>query len=158
MVSIIKLTLDNTDYATPKTLNLKTVKGDSIEVHSKLGLTIAIPCLGGNYSFTFYITDVNDNILGLDFLEDRHKHQLQQLDSKRKLHRIHFNTQQFTRSPVLAVCLDLPQIADTALRKTMEQHSSISGDAAFNTPRTNNTTHLIAVLNQPNFCTPRKHP
>ena len=38
----------------------------------------------------------------------------------------------------------------------MEQHSSIFGDADFNTPCTHNTTHRIAVSSQPNFCTPRK--
>ena len=30
-----------------------------------------IPSLRRNYNFTFYIADVNDNILGLDFLKDK---------------------------------------------------------------------------------------
>ena len=71
MVSIIKSTLVNTDYATPTSTNLKTVNGEHIKVHGKMTLTVAIPCLRRSYNFTFYIADVNDNILGLDFLKDK---------------------------------------------------------------------------------------
>ena len=161
MVSIIKSTLVNTDYATPTTTNLKTVNGDRINVHGKMTLTIVIPSLRRNYNFTLYIADVNDNILGLDFLKDKD---------------ININCRNLTvtdivtnftstrnnlpappsHSPVLAVFLDLSQITDTALRKIMEQHSSVFGDADFITPCTHNTTHRIAVSSQPTFCTPRK--
>ena len=52
--------------------------------------------------------------------------------------------------------LDLSKITDTALRKIMEQHSSIFRDADFNTPCTHNTTHRIDVSSQPKCCTHRK--
>ena len=159
MVSIIKSTLVNTDYVTPTTTNLKTVNGDRINVHGKMTLTIVIPSLRRNYNFTFYIADVNDNILGLDFLKDK--------DLNISNLTVTDNVTNFTstrnnspappsQSPVLAVSLDLSQIPDTALRKIMEQPSSVFGDADFNTPCTHSTTHRIAVSSQPNFCTPRK--
>ena len=161
MVSIIKSTLVNTDYATPTTTNLKTVNGDRINVHGKMTLTIVIPSLRRNYNFTFYIADVNDNILGLDFLKDK------DININCRNLTVTDNVTNFTstrnnspappsHSPVLAVSLDLFQISDTALKEIMEQHLSIFGDADFNTPCTHNTTHRIAVSSQPNFCTPRK--
>ena len=61
-----------------------------------------------------------------------------------------------SHSPLLAVYLDLSQMPDTALRKLMEQHSSIFGDVSSNTSCTYNTTHRIAVSSQPIFYTPRK--
>ena len=161
MVSIIKSTLVNTDYATPTTTNLKTVNGERIKVHGKMSLTIVIPSLGRNYNFTLYIADVNDNILGLDFL--KHK----DININCRSLTVIGNVTNFTstrnnspappsHSPVLAVSLGLSQITDTTLRKIMEQHSSVFGDADFNTPCTHNTTHRIAVSSHPNFCTPRK--
>ena len=51
MVSIIKSTLVNTDYATPTT-NLKTVNGDRINIHGKMTLTMATPCLRRNHQVT----------------------------------------------------------------------------------------------------------
>ena len=119
------------------------------------------PSLRRNYNFTFYIADVNDNILGLDFLKDK------DININCRNLTVTNNVTNFTstrnnspappsHSPVLAVSLDLSQITDTALRKIMEQHSSVFGDADFNTPCTHNTTHRIAVSSQPNFCTPRK--
>ena len=58
--------------------------------------------------------------------------------------------------PVLAVPLDLSQITDTALRKFLEQHSSVFRDADFYTLFTHNTTHRFAVSGQPYFCTSKK--
>ena len=161
MVSIIKSTLVNTDYATPTTTNLKTVNGDRIIVHGKMTLTIVIPSLRRNYNFTFYIADVNDNILGLDFLKDKDINiicrNLTVTDNVTNFTSTRNNSRAPpSHSPFLAVSLDLSQITDTALREIMEQHSSIFGDADFNTPCTHNTTHRIAVSSQPNFCTPRK--
>ena len=160
MVSINKSTLVNTEYATPTTTNLKTVNGDRIKVHGKMTLTIAIPCLRSNYNF-IYIADINDNILGLDSLKDK------DININCRNLTVTDNVTIFTstrnnspaprsHSPMLAVSLDLSQITDTALRGIMKQHSSIFGDADFNTPCTHNTTHRIAVSSQPNICTPRK--
>ena len=124
-------------------------------------LTVAIPCLRRSYNFTFYIADVNDNILGLDFLKDKdiniNCRNLTVTDNVTKITstRTHSSAPP-NHSPVLAVSLDLSQITDTALRQLMEQHSSIFGDADFNIPCTHSTTHRIAVTSQPNFCTPRK--
>ena len=131
----------NTDYATPTTTNLKTVNGDRINVHGKMTLTIVIPSLRRNYNFTFYIADVKDNILGLDFLKDE--------DINISNLTVTNNVTNFTstrnnsptpssQSPVLAVSLDLSQIPDTALRKIMEQHSSV-----LETPTS--TRHVLTV-------------
>ena len=138
--------------------NLKTVNGVRIKVHGKMTLTIAIPCLRRNYTSTFYIADVNDNILGLDFVKDKdiniNCRNLTVTDNVTKFTSTRNNSPAPpSHSPVLAVSVNLSQITDTALRKTMEQHSSISGDADFNTPCTHNTTHRIAVSTQPNFST-----
>ena len=161
MVSIIKSTLVNTDYTTPTTTIFKTVNGDYIEVHGKMTLTRAIHCLRRNYTFTSYIVDVNDNILGLDFLKDKdiniNCRNLTVTDIVTKFTSTRNNSlAPPSHSHVLAVSLDLFYMADTAHRGLMEQQSSIFGDADFNTPCTHNTTHRIAVSCQPNFCTPRK--
>ena len=52
-------------------MNPKTVNGDRIKFHGKMTLTIAIPLFQHNKNSTFYIADVIDNIIGLDFLEDK---------------------------------------------------------------------------------------
>ena len=140
--------LRHPDYNEPQTEN-----GNRIKVHGKTTLTIAIPCLRRNNNFKFYIADVNDNILRLKFLKNKDLNSnCRSFNSNRQLHQFHCNTQQITRTtksqPSSSFFSDLSEITDTALRKMMEQCSSVIRDADFNTPCTHNTTHRIAVSTQ----------
>ena len=120
-VSIIKSTLVNTDYATPTATNLKTVNGVRIKVHGKMTLTIFILSLRRNYNFTFYIADVNDNILGLDFVKDKDINinccNLTVTDNVTNLTSTPNNSPAPpSHSSVLAVSLDLSQITQLSER------------------------------------------
>ena len=152
IVSNIKSTLVNTDYATPTTNLERNSKRRPYQSSQKLTLTIAIPCLRRNYIFNSYIADVKDNNIALDFLKEK------DINIKCRNVAVTDNVTKFTstrnnspvppsHSPVLVVFLDLSQIPDTALRKMIEQHSSIYGDTDFNTACTHNTTPFRLDLN-----------
>ena len=105
MVSIIKSTLVNTDYATPTTTNLKTVNGDRINVHGKMTLTIVIPSLLTQLQFHLLHRRRQRQHSRTGFPQrQRHKYQLPQLNSNRQRHKLHFNTQQFTRTAKSQPC------------------------------------------------------
>ena len=79
-------------------------------------LTLTIPWLQCNYNFTFYIADVNDNILGLDFLEDKGCRNLTVSDMVTNHNSVRNNsTASLNHNPVLAVSLDQSQVTDRAL-------------------------------------------
>ena len=152
MISTIKSTLVNTDYGTSTTTNVKTIKGDFINVHGEMTLTIGITCFRCIYNFNFCIAEIND-ILGLDLLMNKiiniNCRHLTEKDNVTKSTSTCNDSP--SHNPISAVSLVLSQRTDTVLRNMMEQHSSISGDVYFKTPCTHNNIHRIAVSSQSKF-------
>ena len=89
--------------------------------------TISKACLQRNYSFIFYIADVNNNILGLDFLKDKDINiscrNLTVIDNLTKFTSTRNNSPApLSHNPVTTVSLDVSQITETAVRSTMERN------------------------------------
>ena len=70
ITSIIMPSSVNTNFVTPTVTKLRTVNGDLITIFGRMSLSILIPSLRRTFPFTFFIADVKDNILGLDFLNE----------------------------------------------------------------------------------------
>ena len=68
MVSILKRSTANSLYIQPTTTALSTINGAPLKVHGKTNASITIRPLRRSYSYDFFVADVNDNIIGLDFL------------------------------------------------------------------------------------------
>ena len=63
-------TFVNKNFVTPTVTKRRTVNGDSIKIFGRMPLSISIPSLRRTFPFTFFLADVKDNILGLDFLNE----------------------------------------------------------------------------------------
>ena len=70
MTSVIMPSFVNTNFVTPTVTKLRTVNGDSIKIFGRISLSISITSLRRPFPYTFFIADVKDNILGLDFLNE----------------------------------------------------------------------------------------
>ena len=68
MVSILKRSTANSLYIQPTTTALSTINGAPLKIHGKTNASITIQSLRRSYSYDFFVADVNDNIIGLDFL------------------------------------------------------------------------------------------
>ena len=103
------------EFRNPANVEPQNCKQRPYQSYGKMKLTIAIPCLGCNYNFTFYIADVNDNIQELDFVKDKDINtnccNLTVTDNVTKFTSTRNNSPAPTsQSPVLAVSLDMSQI------------------------------------------------
>ena len=70
MTSIIMPSYINTNFVTPTVTKLRTINRDAIKIFGRMSLSISIPSLRRTFPFTFFVADVKDNILGLDFLNE----------------------------------------------------------------------------------------
>ena len=67
MVSIILSTQVNCEFLDSTDTVLSSVKGDSFYVLGKLSVEVSFPALRRKFTWCFYIANVQQNLLGMDF-------------------------------------------------------------------------------------------
>ena len=161
MVSIISASQISTDVLDVTSTCLSTVKGDSIVVHGKRSVDISIPALRRSFTWSFYIADVTQNILGIDFLSF-YKLSINCVDGTLSDACTGFTTSaqlSSTDTPVSSVCvvdLAFDTVSNSTLRELLVKHQRIFRDVDFNTDPQHSTVHRIETAGQPVHCTPRK--
>lgn len=128
------------------------MKGDPISVTGKISTTIALRCLRRSFPFDAYVADVEQNIVGMDFLTlnqigidcgtrtiiDKHTAVLSSP--------LPCSTQNFS-----SVCVAKREfnLSDKRLEQLCEQHSDIFDDINFTNPAQHNTTHHVETTGPP---------
>ena len=161
MTSIIMPSFINTNFVTPTVTKLRTVNGDAIKIFGRMSLSISIPSLRRTFPFTFFVADVKDNILGLDFLNEFkitvNCDNLTLIDNLTGLStRQSLTPVDNSHLSVQVVKNDFSSIKNDRLRAIMEKCSDVFGDVNFGDEAKHKTVHRIETSGKPVFSKPRQ--
>ena len=159
MTSKIMPSYINTNFVTPTVTKLRTVNRDAIKIFGRMSLSISIPSLRRTFPFTFFVADVKDNILGLDFLNEFKKtvncDNLTLIDNLTGLStRQSLTTVDNSHLSVKVVKNDFSSIKNGRLRAIMEKCSDVFGDINYGDEAKHKTVHRIETSGKPVFSKP----
>ena len=151
----------NTNFVTPAVTKLRTVNGDAIKIFGRMSLSISIPSLRRTLPFTFFVADVKDNILGLDFLNEFkitvNCDNLTLIDNLTGLStRQSVTPVDNSHLSVQVVKNDFSSIKNDRLRAIMEKRSDVFGDVNFGDEAKHKTVQRIETAGKPVFSKPRQ--
>ena len=146
MTSIIMPNFVNTYFVTPAVTKFRTIIGDSIKIFGRMSLSFSIPSLRRTFPFTFFIADVKDNILGLDFLNEFKitvncddltlTNNITGLSTRQSLTSV-----EDSHLSVQVVKNDILSIENDRLRAIMEKYSDVFDDNNFDVEAKHKTVH-----------------
>ncbi len=69
-LSIVSPTAINTHSVQPTTAKLSSIENDPIRLYGRVNLSVKLRPLCRSYKFPFFVSDVRNNVIGLDFVHE----------------------------------------------------------------------------------------
>lgn len=160
MVSIIATGNISSHLLDHTSTSLSTVKGDRIKVAGTIQLNLKISTLRRLYSHRFFVADVQQNIIGMDFLSENKltincgNGTVKDLSTGLSTNAVQIQIS--THKSVNKVDETFSNITNTSLREVLQDCSLVFGDVDFTQKRPHSTVHRIELVKQGPYGTPRR--
>ena len=159
MVSIISSKFIAKQYLDHTSISLSTVKGDRITVHGTINVQLHIRMLRRTISHKFFVADVTQNILGIDFLSENDlviNCGNGTISDKTTGLTTTTETKTTDFASINKVDEDFASVTDERLREILQTHSAVFSGADFTKQSIHDTVHRIELTKRGPFCNPRR--
>ena len=159
MVSIISKNFISTSLLEPTATSLSTIKGDAINVYGTVHIELNVRSLRRSFRFKFFVADVKQNIIGIDFLSN---HRLIIDCGKGSIHDtstglfVAARKQPADYASINKVEENFASVSSDGLREVLKKRATVFGDVDFCAKATHNTVHRIELTDRGPFGPPRR--